>query len=589
MLGYHAFGSVPFGAGLDWPAVDVFQVGIRTATDAVFDFVNSPRELLEATDEIVHTVTIETWDTATNSIVTLYLSDAEYATQADDDPASQPFSDALVQPLALSASIVNPDGFSGIAAGTGSIVISNGDGAYDFIEQERSLFGRSVEVRFGRRDDAYADHILLFRGRVVDYHLGESDLTISVEDNSYRLDTPFSAASYAGTGVANSDANADMAGKRKPVAVGSVSNLSPALIDAADSIFQAFTEDISQASFEVYANGVSVGSTGGAVDYATIADLAGASSSDDLLTCVAQGAFRLPFVLNETQITCDVDNPPAASVGRFGLLWQFHPTEWIINSLVSVLLHTLIEIAGFEQSEIDDAAFAKFYKSTMGLFGLPPRAGYFMSHEESKQVRDVVGELLSFQYLLGFNRDGRCYAGKFQVPSSAPVLRFDETSIRGRVERERLPDGLRPPPWRWRVGYGKNWTVMTDSVADGASTTFREFAASEYRVAVAEDEEILVDYPSAKERDALETYISGTIVTASAPAEADARRLLAMHGVPRSLYRFTVGREGALVRVGVDCVEITYPRFGLDQGKMLRVVSREIDAANGTVELVGWG
>jgi hypothetical protein len=61
-----------------------------------------------------------------------------------------------------------------------------------------------------------------------------------------------------------------------------------------------------------------------------------------------------------------------------------------------------------------------------------------------------------------------------------------------------------------------------------------------------------------------------------------------LHGVERQIFRIVTKYAGLEIDLG-DCINLSYPRFGLGDGVNFIVIGRSVDAGRGTVELRIWG
>lgn len=491
---------------------------------------------------------------------TIRVADKEFVTLADDMPANERFEGSLDQPLSFRRSIVQSDRFGGVVIGQGEIVIQNTAGDYDFLPQRYALDGREVEVRFGRVSrgapvDDYADWYVAFKGTASGFHVDESELRVSLQDDSFRLEVPLQVNTYGGNG--GIDGGEDLIGKPKPLCYGHVRNVSPPLVSPNHYLYQVHDGPV-QAITAVYSRGVAL--TPGS-NYATSALLLAASiTSGQFATCLAEGMFRVNFVL-DGEVTADVDGDKTGGV--------FVETK-------ADIIRRIISVAG----GIGDAGL---YLPAFDAFAdaQPAPVGLWVDHNSTDLVYDAIAKLIGVGAWAGFRRDGLFEVGQFDAPSGAPYARFDKTDIID-LRRERLPTDLSPAPWRWRVPYAQNWTVIAQP-ADSVSAAQRSFLAEEFRYAVSESEAIKVDHPMALERT-----VDGVSYRDQADAQTEANRLLDLYRRSASLYRITVGLIGMKLGIG-KTIFVTYPRFDLAAGRLLRIVEINEDARARTVELLVYG
>jgi len=487
----------------------------------------------------------------------IFVATRELVTVAADSPANQAFVGSLEQALRFRRSIVQQDGFGGFVVGQGELTVQNTDGAFDALPQSYALDGREVEVRHGRVGDRYADWFVAFKGVAADAHVDEAALTVPLQDYSFRLEAPLNANRYGGTGGA--DGGEDLAGKRKPRAFGFVENVAPPLVTPTSLIYQVNDGPVGAIS-AVYVRGMALTPGSNHASYAALA--AATVSSGTFHTCLAEGFFRLNFVL-EGEVTADVEGD-ASGAG------YVETRAGIVKRIVELATDIATDATGLYLP-----AFTAFEAADSAA------VGWWADHNDGSSVADAIAQVIGAAAWAGFRRDGRFEAMRFSLPSGAPVWRFDKTLVRD-IRRERLPSGLTPPPWRWRVPWGRNWTVISDP-AGAVSEARRAFLAEEVRYAGAEAAAIKVDHPLALERT-----IGGAAYAEAAAAQAEADRLLALHRRSAAIYRMTFDLRPLVLNVG-DVIEATYPRWDLAEGRLLRIVEIGEDAAAGEIEIVGFG
>lgn len=526
----------------------------------------------------------------------VYVATEEFITGSADEPANQPFDGTLDQPLRFTRSI-NRDGFSGFIQASGEMVIGNVDGAYDWLPEYYALDGREQEVRFGVEGEAYKDWVTIFKGTASDYHVDEEAFRIDLQDYGYKLDVPLQERLYAGTdGV---EGGADLEGKRKPLAYGFVSNVTPVLLSAATQLYQVH-DGVVHAIPDVYANGVAL--TVGADHPTAEALLAATIAGGHFHTCIAAGLFRINYLLDGNVVTADVEGD-ASGDGFVATV------AGIVRRIASPHLDSadgepLYELLAWDNDTEADALIAwddedgdeqtltwedPVYQ-TSGLYepafaqhaqAYPYEIGFYYSQDDTSSVADALTQVVGFGGYIGFRRNGKLTIGSVEAPAGPPVLRLDRIDVLD-IRREKLPSGLSPPPWRWKVAYGRNWRVQDSEVAGSVSDARRAFLAEEVRVAVSESAGVRNDHPFAAEREI------GGYFRHAVDARLVGSRLLALFSRSASLYRLTIDERGFALEIG-DVIHLTYPRFDLRNGRSLLVVEITEDAAQQTVEIVGWG
>jgi hypothetical protein len=144
----------------------------------------------------------------------------------------------------------------------------------------------------------------------------------------------------------------------------------------------------------------------------------------------------------------------------------------------------------------------------------------------------------------------------------------------------------RPPRYRWRVPYARNWTVQTD-LAGGVTRPARRSWPS--RTAGGGDlATIQTDHPFAR------TATRCRRISATRPTpHAEAARLIDLFKTTRAIYRMTLPRRGAAPRHRRRDHR-DHPRFDLSQGRAMIVVETSVNVVRrrrpiDSVEIAAYG
>lgn len=490
------------------------------------------------------------------------IASQEFITGAGDSPAHTPFSGTLSRTFRFNRSLINGSRLGGLVQGNGLFTISNADARYDNLTRFYGLDGRRVVQRIGAISRGvagpYAQFATIFDGTSAGVRVQTSALTVNLRDNSYKLQVPFQPNVYAGTG--DLEGGSDLAGKTKPRALGYVQNVTAALVMVSQRIYQVNDGPV-RAISAVYDRGVALTSFG---DFNTLASLLAASvPGGAYATCLALGVLRLETEPSGT-VTADVEGDVtggtfAASAGQI-----------VLRAVLTAGLKDAKDIyaPAFDQVAAIQAA----------------DLGYFAEAGGVDTVADVVDRIMSS---VGgwavFRRNGKFEIGILTPPIGTPAWRFDQSNVfEGSLDRDNLPSDLDPVPWRYRVGWGRNWTVQSD--LDGNVTAaHRSFAAEQIRYAEVTSAAVKLDHPLAKEFEAPESFFRLEV-----DATAEAVRLSALYRLSPSLYSFDGGMVPFALNLG-ELIKITFPRFDLSRGRTLRIVGFTEDASSGNVKVMGLG
>lgn len=484
---------------------------------------------------------------------TVYVATREFITAHTDILADQPFIGTLKAGIRYERSIIGSGGFGGLTLSWGEVSLYNLERDHDSLLTTQTVDGEEIVIKVTELGESYDSAITI--AQLVGagaYANDEHEVVIRVRDPSYRLRVAAQPVLFQGTG--DLEGGTDLQGKRKPLLFGRAHNLSPALVIASELVFMISYRGIQEVE-AVYDSGSAL--TGPAADYATSALLRAASiAAGAFATCLAEGLFRVgsPFA----QITCDAKGDNDGG--------YVNTTGTIVRRLLSIATDLTdpgdLLVHAFEDLETLQ----------------PAVVGYYLDPESSLNVDDVIAHLMGgIGGWGGFDVIGEAKFGVniLVAPSGTSTANYDEVDVLS-ISRDRLPDSVDPPPWRWRVAYERNWTQIATPVA-GVVQDDPDRAAwlnKPYKVAATPDSDgatILANYPSAQDPAVTEAYFDEE---ADALAEASRRLLLYSQGY--TLTRVELKVQPFLHNIG-ECVTLTYPIWNLTDGRKMRIVGLSDD------------
>lgn len=478
----------------------------------------------------------------------LRLASQNFATLADDpDLPSAWFRGCVTDPGSISRSLpLTPVGAAAIDTSIGQVVLDNTNGAFDTIFDQTAAISQSITIRGGRIGIDIADFVTLFTGRVTGLGVDEETATLSLQDPVLYAQNLFPTSIYTGLGAADGDA--ELEGVVKPVVLGRVWNMSPVLINAASLIYQVHDGAIAAVT-GVFDGGVAL--TGG-TNYASYALLAAASlSGGQYATCLVEGMIRVGGT-PAYALTAHVDGASAAGITTRSI------AQWLIGQI-----ETQLEV------DVDDAGFAALPAWTAGWVWAD---AFTLAEAVSRFVGDAG-------YHWGADVDGTIRALQLDAPDAGAVVRtYRAADIMG-LERAPLPQGYEGIHQRRQVLYQRNWTVQDDSALAATAAT-RAGRQREWRTAMAT--------ATITSRNAIDPAILETSIYAAAHAGALADHLIDLHGEARAMFWLSTEVFGTIPRIG-ETVRVAYPRFGLGDGDLFRVVAINLSLAEGGMKLLLWG
>lgn len=494
---------------------------------------------------------------------TIYSATREFATRPDDTLANQPFAGTLKLPLNFRRSIIDED-IGTFTTGKGRLQIDNSDGQYDFLIQQYAIDGRQVIVKVGREitslnDESYDDYFIVFSGTARDWEINEEIVDLIINDNSYKLEVPAQLSLYGGTGGV--DGGDDLKGKRKPRAFGYLSNVSPPLIVPSLLIYQVNDGPVAVVTF-VYDRGSALTYYGNHTNYANLA--AAVIPGGGWMSCLAEGLFRLADQPVGT-VTCDLAGDSSSS--------------GFVATAGEIVTRLLLSSTALTIADLYVASFSSIFVEQ------PAPVGYWIAPDDTSSIADVIADIMhGIGGWGGFRRNGKFEVRRFLTPTGTPVMVLDDVDIRS-MRREALPSGLTPSPWRQRVAHSYNWTVQTD-LAGAVGATRKAFVSEQYRLAEASDEDIRLDHPFAQDPRPVVAFFRD-----QADAQVEADRRLDLYRGAKALYRMVLPITALRLNLG-DVIEVTYPRWDLTTGRLLRIVEMTDNLSyesGNEVEVVAYG
>src|SRR5215213_7440336 len=394
------------------------------------------------------------------TISPIYAATREFATDPTDAMASTPFYGTVQKALRVERSIVDTNGFGRITMTWGELELINADGEYDDFIENYAIDGRRIVVKIGKLGKSYNTFVTVYDGTASDWHVAEDVLRVTLRDNGYLLEKPLQPNSYTGAGGKNG--SEDLAGKTKPKTFGQASNVTAQIVDPAYLTYQVHDGPIN-AITAVYDMGAALTPTSDYASYEAMWAARASVAPGQFSTSLAEGYFLLggsPF----GAVTADV---------------QGDKTEGTYVNQTHSIVRRIVALAGI----LDPYGLVTASFTTVGSTQ-PAIVSYFAPSDSGIQVADAVADLMGgIGGWGGFRRDGLFEVGIFALPSGTPKNNYTDVDIL-EISREALPDGVWPPPYRYRVAYDRNWTVQERSNLASIAESRVAYLAEPYRVSI---------------------------------------------------------------------------------------------------------
>jgi hypothetical protein len=498
----------------------------------------------------------------------LYACTEDYITRSSDTPAGTPFPGVLDKLPRFDRSIIGGDGFSGLTNGWGDAGLIN-VGDYDQYVRGYAVDGRRALFKAFDPTLPYANAQTVADLVAMSIGVDGQMLIVGFRDKGFKLDVPTQPNTYAGTG--DTEGGPDLTGKRRNMGFGPQKNITPVRLISAEQLFEVNGGRSVQSITNVSDKGYPL--SGPQADYATTALLRAAAAAGQIVdgwysTCLADGRFAVGAGFE--QITCDVEGDNAGGY---------------VNT-TGTIMRRIIGINGCisDPSEIDTVSFANLELDQ------PATIGYYLNENSTETVAQTFDKLTKgIGGWSGFTRLGMLQAGVFKAPSGTPAGTYTDHEILS-IDVERLPSTFDPPPWRQRVPYERNWTIISDpfpgvGVADPARAAW---LGTPYKVASttqAAGDAILEDHLLAQDPNVRESYFA-----LEADALAEANRSLTLANSNYCLYRILL-KVPPFTHDIDQTIRVTddLGRYGLDVPRLLRLPSISDIPDDNTIEVRAFG
>lgn len=499
------------------------------------------------TERIVAEITLTT--DAGGGTTTYYMGTSGYATKPTDTPAN-----TYIAPRIKSVGSFRRELFSGtrvtgaVRPSFGEIVLMNSDGGLD-AWMGYAISGAKVVVRIGDEDAAYPAgyttvYIAYAQHLVADF----SEIRLRLRDRLHLLEQPLVKAQFAGTG--GLEGTSSMAGKLKQWVSQDPGWFPPVLLDPAKQLYfvQSTGAGSLQSDFKIYE---------GAMEITRGADYPDASTC--LSTSPTAGTARFWFGFGGA----------GPVYVRLGSVPQFD---------IRVYGH------GYKAS---GAAFTFTDIANMGGISGGSGSG-LVSHmlvDDSRTFLQVLEDASTpRQYYFGMSRLDEFVSGAVEAPGMVPAHTFTQHNAKS---WSRTPaQDMDAPVWSLTVYCGKCWPSNLAGAAaatdkDNLSRTPWQFSFSR------NDSAIRTANPGAV---AAVVEIKERVFPNAFSQNAYLDAYLALFGVRRDFYTCTVPLTAETIALELhDTVEIKLPRFGLESGKKMRIITQQIDCDKREITYGMWG
>ena len=295
-------------------------------------------------------------------------------------------------------------------------------------------------------------------------------------------------------------------------------------------------------------------------DEPNVADLeAHNPPSGKYITCLALGYIRVGSVPTGI-LTCDATQGAASS-----------------NRTVAQVLKAMALKTGIASGDINASDVTALDTANNSVIGI-----WIDGADSAMVTMDKVSQSIGAYF--GFDALGALRMGLFTAPAGSATLEIDIHNIIS-IEHSRTSDtdkGI--PAWRVNLTYQKNYTVQDFDLAGSVTAARRSVLSLGTLTKSAEDAAIKTQYTLAP------TIEKESLLVDATAAQTEATRLLNLYKVSRDLYTVTIALDLTQSLPDLNnVVNITINRFGLNSGKLFKIIGIESDYSRNRATLTLWG
>lgn len=593
----------------------------------------------------IYLVELDAYDLSAGSTTSLFYSTHGFSTTPSDTPSNIHYEGRVKSALNVSKNMYSPGKIGGRSIPSfGTIKLNNTDGALDFL-QNYSINGRDIKVKIGK-GESYTDFFNIFVGTMDQIEWSATEVIIKIRDFQHKLDKDIELDTYTGTvettGTAqagtstsitlassasslnnyykymdievtggtgydqkrkiisyngstkvattksstpwetspdstsiysiynNSNGEDRLKDKIKPVCYGTVSHIEPIEVDPSNRKYQVHNGPIEEI-VGVYAGGNQLGScSSGSYLNAWDCEADGYTWTNSGFTPnISDGTFTLPGSATEI-ITADVKGSKETDA--------FNASATYVSGLGDVIKRIVTTKGGLSASDIDATSFSNLDTSTIAIKNSD--VGFYAP--EGENILNVLDGLISsLGAYYTFDREGKLVVGVLTEPSTTASESFTELEI---LSIQRRSTSI--PSISQTVGTRKHWHVFSENDMAGAvlsdepykARLENEFVDEEYA-----DSTVITKHLLAEAGDRIETYINCNCM-----GYEEAKRRQGLYGIERDLFVIKVKTQPFMLELN-DTIQIKLDRYGLDNGKNMRIVSLKEDASKNEVTMEVWG
>ncbi|KJV09475.1 hypothetical protein VZ95_11200 [Elstera litoralis] len=479
--------------------------------------------------------------------------------------------DSALVPMYTRTAMSGGESFGAAKLAVASLPVMN-TGRFDWLIAE----GVAIEGRAGARlllgaDAAapYSSFVPVLTGQVATVEPSRTNLSFTLRDPLAFLDDPLTESDFAGSNIAPEGVEgteADLKGKRKPVAYGLVKDAPAIAVNIPKHVYQVADRAVSVTAVYDKGNALGVGLNRGSL--ALLLSTDPEAGKFDWYGGAEGTFFRIGFPATGA-VSADLAEGANAAARTVGQVWQR-------------LLTGRCGIAAADVNAADVAALDAAAPGGIGFW-----AG--LDGMTRRDALDAIAESLGAVYWV--TAAGQWRIAQFAEPAGEPVLTLRDGGALALGEADIVD--LQPAPWplpayEMKLSWGRCWSPLDRNSM--AATVYEDqperlaFLSQEWRTATEKDEGVKTLYPTGRSLEFRSLLVEKTA------AEAEGTRRFGLVKGRRRAWRVSCvtspDRVAAVDLMSV--IRLYHRRFGLT-GKRYRVLDVAGDRASGHLDLMVWG
>jgi hypothetical protein len=522
-------------------------------------------------------------------------SDLGYRTSINDDMDVTTYPPIVSGAFQLNRAMNLDPMRSSVGAAWGNIQLSNVGGRFDDIAGSWNSDNRPVSIFSGNKvydagrgyytDPPYSSLKTVFSGVATPWQLSDTALQIPLRDATYWTENPLQASIYGGTGTY--DGTTSLQGQPKPKARGGtatapIRNVTPVLIDPPMLIYQ-YT-DAAGTVVNAYEGGAIVWTYAG--DTTNL--YAGTTPAGSYRTDNSRGLIQLGSNPQRT-VTLDITAAfvVAGFVSQISQIAYYLMTEELGVPAAWINMPSFIQpvpLPPFDEGH-GTRAYSTFTEYSLGAVPLADGSSgiggvWWGSQTDGPTAINTV--VTSFGGTVMPDRNGLLTLFLIRAIPAGTVadVQFDESNVVTLIPQA-LPSSVQPPTYRVRVGYAKNYTVMSSGVSPSATLAQQQYVSTPGPSAPFISTDVQTTWLRPNDLGPLDS----ALLELSA-AQATANALGALWSKPRMLYVAVMPVKNALDREIGDIAKVVWPISNLHNGQLGVIVGEAWRSTDATIALM---